>query len=270
MSSLQIAKKEITDAVRRRIAYFLIVLFGLTGLVIGYIEPDGATELMVHALSGLGPFVAVAYVGPSLTNKRKNDEVATLLSLPVSRHEIVVGSYLGKTAILATAIVCSYVWAACGAFLADGTVLALDHLVWLLLSTLLITAVFVGIGLGFAVAINSTVLATSCAFLTYLLLALQVWAFLPLIVLYFANGLSIPETSPTWVHIFHQLSPYATLRNLLVPVAGDVADNIFVFEEGDAENISFYKSAIVAVPATFIWLTAPLLLGYHRFRKGGL
>lgn len=262
----QIARKELQDAVRRRHIPALAVLFGLVGALIGYAIDGSLAAPVLLAVSFLGPLVAVAFTQQSIAGKRESNEMAVLLGLPFSRGDVVLGSYLAQFVLVGVAVLSTYVGAAVTGGL-TGVSLSAGSLVWSFLFALAISTIFVGITLGISAATDSSTVASAGAFLVFFLFAFQLWGILPNAVLYLVNGLSTPETEPVWADVFRQLSPYATLRNALFPVADEVVGQVALAGSSVSTDPPLYMTAWIGVPATLAWLVGPVLMGYLRFRS---
>jgi len=262
----QILRKELRDAIRRRYLPVLVVLFALFGALIGYTIDGSVAAPVLLALSFLGPLLAVSFTQQSIAGKRETNEMAVLLGLPFSRADVVLGSYLGQFTILGAAILSTYAGAVVVGGLTGGP-LAPGSLVWGLLMALLLSAIFVSIALGISAVTDSTTVAAAGGFLVFFLFAFQLWGIIPNAVLYLVNGFSMPPTEPTWAEVFRQLSPYATVRNALVPVAADITSQVPLAGSTATDEPPLYMSVWVAAPATVVWLVAPATLGYLRFQR---
>jgi ABC-2 type transport system permease protein len=266
MRARQIVRKELRDAVRRRYVLVLGVLFGLVGALIGYSIDGAVAAPVLLAVSFLGPLVAVSFTQHSIAGKRESNEMAVLLGLPFSRGDVVLGTFLAQFVLVGVAVVSTYVGAIVVGGLTGGP-LSAGALFGSLVFTLVLSAIFVGLTLGISAATDSTTVASAGGFLVFFLFAFQVWSIIPSAVLYLINGFSMPASEPVWADVFRQLSPYATLRNALLPVATEVLGQVPLAGPTGSEDSPFYRTAWVGIPATLVWLVAPLLLGYLRFRS---
>jgi ABC-2 type transport system permease protein len=266
MGYRQILRKELQDAIRRRYLPILVVLFVLVGALIGYTIDGSVAAPVLLAVSFLGPLVAVSFTQQSIAGKRENNEMAVLLGLPFSRGDVVLGSYLGQFALVGSAVLSTYAGAVVVGGLTGGP-LSPGSLLWGLVMALLLSAIFVSITLGISAATASTTVASAGGFLVFFLFAFQLWGVLPSAVLYLINGFSMPSTEPVWADVFRQLSPYATVRNALVPVATDITKQVPLAGSTATDDLPLYMSVWVAAPATLTWVVAPAVLGYLRFQR---
>jgi len=262
----QIVRKELRDAVRRRHIPALAVLFGLVGALIGYSIDGAVAAPVLLAVSFLGPLVAVSFTQQSIASKRESNEMAVLLGLPFSRGDVVLGTFLAQFVLVGIAVASTYVGAVVVGGLTGGP-LSAGSLGWSFVYVLALSTIFVSITLGISAATDSSTVASAAGFLVFFLFAFQLWSIIPNAVLYLINGFSMPATEPVWADVFRQLSPYATLRNGLDPVATEVAGQVPLVGSSGSENPPFYMTAWVGIPATLVWLVAPTVLGYLRFRS---
>lgn len=269
MRLLKIARKDLWDAIRPRQLQLMIVFFGLIGAMIGYVVADDAAIASFLALAFLGPLVAVAFTQHAIAGKRESRELSVLLGLPFSRSDVVLGTFLGRTAFILCVIVSTYlgsilVASVTGAVPDPGTVIAGFAIV------VVVSVIFVSISLGISAATAKTSMASAGGFLAYFLFAFQLWALIPDAILYAINGFEMVDDQPAWALAFDQLSPFATVRNVATPVAADVADRVPLAVASVPDNPPLYMEPTVAGLATVAWVVLPVLLGYRRFQQSDL
>jgi ABC-2 type transport system permease protein len=278
MRWLQIARKDFDDARRERQLYYLLGLFALGGLGLGYIiggnpgstSPRTLPFALLNVFAFLAPISALTISQADIVGKRSTGELSVLLSLPFSRLSIVTGSYLGRaavmTAILAPGFVLAPLVTALRGAPVDATaLLGAFLLVWAL------GLVFTAIALGISALTRSTTVAAGGSFGVFLLFVFQLWTLLPEGVLYLVNGLSWPRPPlPTWTLVFDQLSPFATLRNLAHPFFTEIL-NAFPLAPGSVPpDPPAYQGPVFAAVATLAWIVLPLAVGYYRFQRRDL
>lgn len=278
MRWLQIATKDVDDARRERQLYYLLGVFGLIAIGIGYfIGSNGAVagpEALPFALLSvyglLAPIAALTITQGIVVGKRATGELSVLLSLPFSRRSIVFGSFLGRLAVSTGTLVAAFVVATLvatvlGATLDAGLVVVVFLVVWG------IALVFTAIALGISALTRSTTLAAGGSFGVFLLFVFQLWAAIPTGLRYIFNGLSFPSgPQPEWAAAFIQLSPFAALRNLANPVSPEILGAFPLAPGTVGESVPWYQEPVFAGIVALAWVVLPIALGYWRFQRSDL
>jgi len=278
MRWLQIAQKDFTDARRERQLYYLLGLFAVVGLGVGYVVGGNAEFVsagdtaigLLNIFALFAPITALTIAQADIVGKRATGELSVLLSLPFSRRSIVAGSYAGRTGVMTAALAPAFVIAALvasvrGAPTAPMALLAAFLLVWVL------AAIFTAIALGISALTRSTALSAGGSFGVFLLFVLQLWAVIPTGVRFLLNGLSWPTgPQPTWAKAFTQLSPFAALRNAATPFVTDLLANFPMALGSVPPDPPTYQQPIVAGLVVLVWIVLPLGLGYYRFQTTDL
>ncbi|MEF8854518.1 MAG: ABC transporter permease subunit, partial [Haloarculaceae archaeon] len=121
MSTLAVAKKDFRDAIRSRALWGLSLLFFLlvSGIGVAYAEFDALsggqptpTGLIFFIASGVGTYVSLAALltcFKSIAGERESGTIKVLLSLPHSRRDVILGKWLGRSAVLALPVVGTFV-----------------------------------------------------------------------------------------------------------------------------------------------------------------
>lgn len=278
MRWMQIARKDFEDTHRDRQLYYLLAVFGLVGLAIGYFignnsafaPPEAIPIALLNIFAFLAPITALTIAQADIVGKRATGELAVLLSLPFSRHSIVVGSFLGRALVMTTVLVPAFVF---GPLLAAVQGAAVDPvaLVGSFLLVWLLSLIFTAIALGISALTRSTSVSAGASFGIFLLFVLQVWTLLPTGIRYLLNGFSWPTGGqPTWATAFTQLSPFAALRNVADPVFSGVVDTFPMAVGSVPPNPPSYQQPIVAGFVVLAWIILPLAIGYYRFQTTDL
>lgn len=266
---LQIARKELADATRSWRLQLLVAFFGLLGAAVGYLADQNVGRGLVLLLAFFAPLVGVLFTHHTIVQKRETGELAVLLSLPFSRRNIVLGAYLGRMALLLVGLAALAVAATIfGAV--SGTVPELSGLLGAFLIAAVLGTIFVSIAIGISAAVRNSAVASAGVFGTYLLFAFQIWTLVPDAVLYLVNGFEAPDTDPTWVLVFDQLSPFAAVRNAAVPVTPDLAEAVPLVGASVPESPPLYMQPAFAGVLVLLWLVVPALLGYLQFERTDL
>jgi ABC-type transport system involved in multi-copper enzyme maturation permease subunit len=264
----RIARKDFMDAIRNRrllgmIATFLLVGAGY-GVVLDNTSGSAFAVGVFTLLSLLGPIVALSLAQHSIVGKRESGELAVLLGLPFSRRDVVLGTALGRTGVIALTLLATYfgaivVGAVTGAGIAPR-LLAGGFGVALVLGI-----VFVGLTVGISAATKSTSIASVGSFGLFLLFVLKLWIGIPYAVLFVTNDFSLPATEPEWVAAFGQLSPFAALRNAVEPLLPDLAGGFFLAAGSVPAEPPIYQQPAIATVAVLAWIVVPVAIGYWRF-----
>jgi ABC-2 type transport system permease protein len=269
MRLLQIARKDVGDSIRSRNLHALVVLFALIGGALAYFVDADFAELLMLLLAFLAPLLGLMYAYNSLVGKRDSGELTVLLGLPFSRLEVFVGTFLGRSVVLATVVASGYVMTAVGATVPGKPVDATPFVVGLALMIIL-GMVFVALAVGFSAATRNTTAASVYAFGMYLLFVFQLWRLLPDGVLYVLNDFAFPENRPEWALVFEQLSPFAAVRNITAGIAPDLAGPFPVVAAAVPSNPPTYMEPWFATVVILVWILLPLLGGYTLFARSDL
>lgn len=269
MRWLLIARKDVGDSIRGRRLHVLVGIFTLLGAATGYLSDTNVGEGLVLLLAFLAPLVGLGFTQDSIVTKRAGGELTVLLGLPFARREILLGTYLGRTAVLVAALVGIYVGAAVFALL-SGTSFSLATMVGGFLLVAVLGTIFVSIALGISAATESTTVASAGAFGAFLVFVFQLWRLIPDGILYLLNGFSLPPDRPTWAAVFDQLSPFAGVRNLTAGFSSDLAAIFPVVAESVPADPPVYMEPWFGALVTIAWLVVPAALGYRSFERSDL
>lgn len=287
MKALAVAEKDFRDAVQSRALWSLVVVFAaiLSITSYAYVEfpamfgpIDEATfaGLVFFTASIAGLFIPIAAVivcFKALAGERELGSIKILLSLPVSRSDVLFGKLLGRTAVLGTGLLAGLVVGLVFGAALLGSV-DLVPLVLFLLVTFAFALVYASIVVGLSATTGSTTRATTLAVGFFFLFEL-LWDAIPLGVVYVVSGFSLPSELPDWMFLVSQLSPSSAYFNgVIALLPGAAADAGVSAETGvdvqptDAEP--FYVTAETGLAFLALWLVVPLLVGYFRFTRTDL
>lgn len=271
-----LARKDFLDAKREYQIYYVGVFFLLIALGIGYLVgsnpgADGdVAPIFVIAYQFLAPVTVLTLSHDAVAGKWATGELTVLLGLPVSRFDVIYGSILGRSAVVSLVTVVSMVVATFVSAVL-GVVPELDGVAVGLFGLLVLILTFASLAVALSSLSKSTTISSSAAFGVFVLFVFQFWSLLPGIVNFVLTRLgsgSIPDSiENTWVN----LAPYAAVRNLLVGVAGSVADpfNVFAPEYFELDT-PFYQSPAFAVVVLGFWILVPVTLSYVRFSSADI
>ena len=263
-----IARKEFRDRLRSRWVLAVAVVLAVFALVIAYFgaAQQGAVgfkgiELTIASLTSLViylvPLIALILGYDAIIGERERGSLDLLLSLPLTKLELLLGKYLGLAAALAFSTVAGF--GLVGVVLSYGIGLTglLDY-AGFILSTLLMGLAFLSFALLLSVLATSKVVASGAAIALWFFYVL-VYDLILLGMLVVTEGQYVGGLFP----ILLLLNPADIFRIL----------NIFSLEEVKSlYGLATVFPATLASPwllggAMLFWILAPLALAYFRFRK---
>lgn len=259
-----IARKDVADSVRSQtflllVAGFLSLTFAL-GLL-QYIFADPTFEEGVGAAFGtmsiLVPIVAVLISYSAIVGERQSGSLHVLLSLPVSRKELLFGKIVGRTLSLFVPVLLGYLLVIPFLYLLYGSFAPSEYgrfLVTNLGNGILYTVL--GVCVSAALTTPRRVLATLAGVFLTVYFVLYVLGD----IIYWTIHGNVPEASPAWVEFIATLPPHEALEN--------VVNALWVRELSMEEPLLLQEwvSALVFL----LWLSIPVGIGYVRFRESDI
>jgi ABC-2 type transport system permease protein len=266
MSWSVVARKEFRDASRSRTLWILTALFVLiiagAAYVVGFALSSGpgaeATgTALVSALTGRASFFLTSFVPilglmasyASVVGERDSGSAKVLLGLPHSRRDVVLGKFVGRSAVLAAALLAGFL-AGFVVMLSYEELSVLNYLGFVVLTTLL-GIVYVAVGVGVSASVGSRSRASASVVGIYIFLKVLWDAFPSLVprgIVYATTGSLSP---PGWYDYLIALGPNAAYTNLS---AG--------FLERDPGSLEAFSALVVLA-----WVAVPVTVGYLRFRR---
>lgn len=280
---LAIAQKEFFDNVRSKWIVIMTVLFVTLTLLFSIVSSMQAgqgtrfggfraTALGMESTVGLLiPILALMLSYATIAGERENGSLQLLLTMPVTRLEIVLGKFAGLGAVLTLALVAGLgasalvIVATAGA---DGS----DAFLVFLSGAILMALAFLSIGIFFStlVARRSTALG----------LAVFVWFFFDLIydailfALYFATGGSLPGAGgpgapltmhfPDWYYAAQMLNPGDAFGLIAEKALGASS------AAGVVIQIPAFVTLGACLASVILWAVVPLTLANLRFGRADL
>lgn len=280
MSWVAVAEKDFRDAIRSRLMLIVAGLFVLflaggaaIGTALGLGGGDAVGLIMFFMLSGTSVFVPIIAIGlayRSIAGERDTGSLKILLSLPNSRADVVLGKFVGRSAVLAVAVFVGYA-AGLVAFVAafDGGI-QFDTYVSFMATTLLLGFVFVSLTVGISAFTTSTFQAAVGAIGVFVVFE-WLWGLLAQVLWYVANDFEQPGLGaepPDWLEFLFILNPsvsydqatqwlFDTLSN------AEEAQQASALEPFGLEP--WFGFVILAW-----WIALPLAIGYLRFEATDL
>jgi len=261
MSLLTLAKRRLLDPVRTRSLWVMLALFALVFGLMGYLGGsnsmlDTATQ-SVAIMAFLLPLVALSYSYDAIAGPRESGSLRVLLSYPFTRREVVLGTLVGRIAVVTLGVLAG-VLAAIVATVAFGGSLDLVAFGIVLAVSTLFAAVMVAIGVGISASVPTTNAAVLTAFGSYLLY-FAFWDLLPTLGRYVLNGFAFPTgPPPEWVLIWSQLNPITAYRAVAEAVLAQPPTG------------AFYHTVWFAIVVLGAWFVLTIGIGLVRFDRADL
>ena len=268
-------REDVRDTVRERQFHLLVGLFVLLAALVTYAAGrsasarGGEAELIPALLplfAMLTPLLALGFFASSLVEKRTTGALKVVLGLPISRGTVVLGTFLGRSIVICTAVVASMLVATPIAAL-FGVAVDPVRLVVVTVILALLGVTFTALAVAISAIVHTTTRATIAAFGAFVLFFFGFWAQLPTAVLYVRHGFSFPETTPAWVELVAATNPVAAYTYLLTGFDADLTGGWFVRPPSEP---AVYERPAFALAVLVGWIVVSIGAGYHRFRATDL
>ncbi|MFA1609663.1 ABC transporter permease [Halobellus rubicundus] len=305
MSWQAVARKEFRDAIRSRwlhgsTLFFALFLGGAAALFFGVLlGPDSRqvsnlfgffASLGVFSFSFPGllalvlGFISLSTSYGSITEERESGSVKLLLSLPNSRLDVVVGKFLGRSAVVVAALLVGF-FAAFVVLLVTGTRLELGSFVPQIALTALLGAAFVSVGLCLSALADSNreaTLATMGLYLVFAVLWGSISEGIPKLLNYAAEqvGMNVANVTRAQIGVFlkylNPLKTYETLAAQLYygPAQARLVSTTFgeraVLAPILEGTLPFYFSGWFLFLVLVAWIVLPAAVGYWAFERADL
>ncbi|WP_336360474.1 ABC transporter permease subunit [Haladaptatus sp. ZSTT2] len=276
MSVVTVAKKDFADAIRSKVLLALATLFVLFAGGAAYIfaeffsganEAISAVGFIVFLLGPVGTLVPLTglIVGyKAIVGERESGSLKFLLALPHTRRDVVLGKVVGRSGVLATAILAGFALAAVIAITLYSSFSPATFLGFTAL-TLLFGAVFVSVGVGISASTSSSSKATA-AVIGFFLLFEFLWGLIPTLLNYAITGsFGFQGPPPSWYQFLTNVSPSAAFGNaikLVLPADAGVSM--------PGQVTSLFAEGWFGLLILLAWAVIPLALGYLRFERADL
>jgi ABC-2 type transport system permease protein len=275
MSWAVVATKDFRDGIRSRALWALSVLFILFAGGFTYVfwiipqllgqrnvPPSGPTVGLISGLSSsagfLVPLIGLLIGYKAIVGERDSGSLKLLLGLPHSRRDVVLGKLIGRTGVVAVAILIGFAAGGIIALLLYDS-FALGAFVSYILLTVVLGLVFVAIAVGFSAAMRSASRALY-GVLGLFVLFVFVWDFIPTVIRFVLNGFTLPNLVSqsdwaTFVSLLNPTTAYGYASAALIP---ELPRSI-------SESAPFYLQEWFGFVILGAWIVIPLILGYSRF-----
>jgi len=281
MSWMAIAKKDFRDARRAKI------LWGATGVFVFFyaaflltassndpteVAIRDAIQPMIFTGAFFLPLVLIAMGYLSMAGERESGSIKYLLGLPNSRRDVLIGKYLGRSALALVAVLLSLAVATTILLVRFGT-LTEDFLIYAVLTTYF-ALMFVAIAVGFSALVATRGKAMAATIGTYFVFG----------VLWIVPGIN-PQDSVSFVvedllGMGAKPEFYQFIQNLSPVWAYGQAVSSFIYGKPELDSVNrnlhpattenvFLTDEFMVVIMT-AWIVVPLAIGYWRFNRAEL
>jgi ABC-2 type transport system permease protein len=257
-----VARKDFADAGRSKALWavtLVVVLFtaGITGLV-GATSDEAAADVFRLAFQFVGvalPIVALFLAKGAITGERESGSIRVLLSLPPSRRDILLGKFVGRTALMLVATLVG--GAATGLVVVTSLGGGLGLLAPFFAFLGLMGVAFVAVGIGISAASASDGRATAYAVGVYIVLV-AMWNLVQAGIQAGAARLGLVEagTRPAWLQLVGLFPPNRAATAAYESVTAGAG--LFAADP--------LASAWLPTLVLVAWLVVPVAAGYLRFR----
>lgn len=278
MSWQAIAKKDFQDSIRSRtlwavLALFFLAIGGLTYIVTGDLSSEGGFVAVVGSTLVFGILLFIPLTGlfisvKSIVRERESGTINLLLSMPHSRGEMIIGKFLGRSAVMALAVVVGFIPAV--TILSVETDIGAGSILVFLLIPVLFGLMFVGIGIGFSALFETETQASIGGIAIFFALYLWRTALGQVFDLFDA---SVPE----FLQRFYLVDMFLDMSDALVPdgrglTAPSRVTSTSELTEGGIDvvypdSVAFYMQNWFVFVILALWIVVPLAIGYYRFNR---
>lgn len=280
MTRATIARKEIDDAIRSRMLWAIVAVFGavsaLMAVALSLVPQVGATSVTAVTMAGqsaqvLGPITALIAAYLSVAGERESGSIKVLLGLPPSRGDVVLGKVLGRGAVVAFGLMAGFLIAGIAIAVAYGSLPVVAFALVTVLTGVL-GLVFVGIAVGISAATATRARAMTVSIGVYLI-AVLFWDLFAQFTHLAVRGTFPGAAVPSWYVLVQSLSPvgaYDTVVNAVV--AATTADGALPALAAQLEGgvVPFFLRPWFLLAVLLAWGIVPLVLGYVSFSRTDL
>ncbi len=274
--ALLLAKKEFLDKVRNKWILSLSILFAVLGVVFAYIGAVqtagevGFQEMEVTVISLMGltallmPLVGLILAYGTIAGEDENGSLGLLMSLPMTRSDIILGKFLGLSAVMATTVLVGLGAAGLVVVAFAGTG-GWEGFLYLMGASILLGVLFIALGIFLSTfmkrrstAIGGAVFLFLFFFLLYDLIVLSIYAATGGDILgFFLPGADIPE----WFFAAMLGNPIEASQAAISLAIG--IESIFGYSFGYP---AFMTPALI-VGVQLLYTFVPLTLTFLRFER---
>lgn len=259
-----VARKDFADAVRSKLFLalsVLMILFAYLALyAISVFDDAASAETGIQGLSGpmfvLVPIIALIVGYMAIVGERERGSIRYVLSLPLTRGDVLLGKFVGRTAVVTVPIAVGFLVAMPFVYVLYGEFPVITYAEFVT-RVLLVAIVFVSLSVGVSGSVDSLAKALGGVVGIFVLFE-WLWGIIPLAIYYlFYQEVMDPMEAPAWADFIFQLSPAEATRQ--------VADAIFAASISTQEPLLLQEW--VAGIIVLLWILLPLWVGYYRFSR---
>jgi Cu-processing system permease protein len=267
---LIIAGKEIRDGLRNRWVMAITALLALFALTLAFLgaAPTGAVRVgaltvTVVSLSSLSifllPLVALLLSFDAIVGEMAGGTLGLLLAYPVARWQVVIGKFLGHSAILALATTIGYGCAGAAIAASAGSNGGWGGFSLLIASSVLLGAAFIAIGYVISVTVGDRAAAAGFAIGVWLVFVL-IYDMALLGALVADQGRLLSAQIVNWLLLFNPADAYRMLN-----LGATSGARMFSGMAGLASDLR-YSPAVMAA-ALGLWTAVPLGIAIVLFQR---
>ena len=269
-SIFTISKKELLDNVRNKWIIILTIIFASLTLVVSYfgsIFTDGWQDLgitiqgMMSLVQLLIPILVLMLGYSAIIGEIEKGSMSSLLSLPVTRLEILLGKFIGLGSLLAITIIIGFGLAG---IVIGFNVSDVDYLGYIIFifATIMIGLVFLALALFLSTLFNKRSTAMGGAIFLWFFFNIILPIVFVGILAASSDIINIINNAPDWYHIlnlFNPLQVYSFLVTLNVGAA-------LSFDTISIAYPEYYSNILMTIILLF-WIICFMILSYWRFNK---
>ena len=269
-SIFTISKKELLDNVRNKWIIILTIIFASLTLVVSYfgsIFTDGWQDLgitiqgMMSLVQLLIPIIVLMLGYSAIIGEIEKGSMSSLLSLPVTRLEILLGKFIGLGSLLAITIIIGFGLAG---IVIGFNVSDVDYLGYIIFifATILIGLVFLALALFLSTLFNKRSTAMGGAIFLWFFFNIILPIVFVGILAASSDIINIINNAPDWYHILNLFNPLQVYSFL-------VTLNVGAALSFDTISIAYpeYYSNILMTIILLSWIICFMILSYWRFNK---
>ncbi|AGN02833.1 ABC transporter [Salinarchaeum sp. Harcht-Bsk1] len=267
-----IAKKDVRAVGDSRLFRYVLGFVVFAYLVGGYLVPtvidSPATadlpRYVSTAVTLLVPLTAILLGYKAIVDERASGRLVLLLSLPHSRRDVLVGTFVGRALVLVGTLVAGVAVATALVAYPFGSFQPVDFLVYLG-ATILLGLAFLSIALAISAFTESSSIATAVAFGVFFLFVV-VWSELRILFRLGLDSLGMgSDELPAWALFVHGLEPSACYERVVGGFVEHSTTGMYLHPDAP-----WYLGEEVALVALVAWVILPVTMGYVRFRGSDL
>ena len=261
-----IAKKEIMDSIRNKWIIAITIIFASLTILVSYAGSLGdrwqdlglTIAGMMILVQFLVPIIGLMLGYVAIVGEVQRGSMSSLLSLPVTRFEIITGKFLGLGAVMSSSILLGFGLAG---IIISINISDVDYGSYLIFigTTILIGLVFLSMALLFSSFFKKRTSSMGMAIFSWFFFTI-IWSFITGIMLIATHSIETLQDPtfipPDWyygVGLVNPMSAYAGLVQL----------NTEAFR---GYVPSFFSNGLMLI-ILLIWIIIPLLLSYLLFKR---